>query len=379
MPRELRVGILILLAIGILAAGVFLIGDRDHVFSTKDRYTVLFERVGGLAPGANVQLSGVGVGQVEQIDLPPNAQSSTLTVTISIDRRYRDRVRQDSIARIKTVGLLGDKFIDITSGTPTTEVIGPGGIIPAAPPTDVDQLISSGEDFVDNVLSMSISMRSMMARMESGEGVLGQLTSDSETAETMHKTLQAMESVLAKIDRGEGTLGKFLRDDTIFLRLEQTLGRIEHALGTVEQGEGALGLLLTDPATRERLERTLTNFDTASQSLAQLSTTLQEGDGLIPTLLNDAEYGKQVATDLKQMTENLRLISERLESGDGTVAQLINDPDTYQALNDVLIGVEQNKFLRWMIRSRQKRGIKKRYQAAVESGELQPINEEDLP
>jgi len=379
MPRELKVGLLIVLAIAVLAAGVFLIGDRDHVFSTKNRYTVLFESVGGLAPGANVQLSGVGVGQVERIDLPPNAQSSTLTVVISIDRKYRDRIRKDSLARIKTVGLLGDKFIDITSGTPTAEIIGPGGIIPAAPPTDVDQLISSGEDFVANVLAMSVSMRAMLARMESGEGVLGQLTSDSETAETMRQTLQAMERVLVKIDRGEGTLGKLLRDDAVFVNLEGTLARLENSVTKLEQGEGMLGLLMSDEAARQRLERSLANLDSATESLSELSAALKEGDGLIPTLLSDPDYGKQVASDLKEITANLRKISEKLESGDGTVAQLINDEETFQALNDVLIGVNENKFLRWMIRNRQKKGIKKRYEDAVEAGELEPIQEDQVP
>ena len=375
MRREFKVGLLFLAAVIILGCAVFLIGRRDHVFSSKNEYTVSFDQVGGLAEGATVQLSGVGVGQVEQIDLPPTVATGMLTVTISIERRYAERVREDSVARIKTLGLLGDKFIEITSGTPDSPVIPPGGSIPAAPPTNVDQLISSGEDFVDNIVAISISLRAMLTRMESGEGVIGQLTAEGETAENMRNTLRALENVLTSMERGEGTLGKLLNDDEVFRRLDDTLGRLETSMAAIEAGEGALGLLLSDEETRHRLERTLANLDKASESLVAMGQAFEEGGGLLPKLLHDPEYGEQVAEDLRQMSANLRLISERLESGEGTVGALINDPEAYQALTDILVGVNESRFLRWLVRNRQKKGIEERYDEAVESGDVPPIQE----
>lgn len=375
MQRELKVGILLLVAVIILGAAVFLIGRRDHVFSTKNQYTISFEQVGGLAEGAPVQLSGVGVGQVESIDLPPTVTSESLTVTVSIERRYADRVRENSMARIKTLGLLGDKYLEITSGTPDAAVVVPGGRIRAAPPTNVDQLISSGEDFVDNIVAISISLRSMLTRMESGEGVLGQLTAEGETAESMRNTLQALERVLVSMEQGEGTLGKLLNDEGVFVRLDSTLSRLEKAVTSIEQGEGALGLLVNNAETRESLERTLANLDQASTSLVQMTEAFEAGEGLLPKLLHDPKYGEEVAEDLRAMAENLRLVSERLESGDGTVGALINDPEAYQALTDILVGVDENRFLRWLVRNRQKKGTRTRYDEAVETGEIPPIDE----
>ncbi len=367
MRREARVGVIVIVALAALAAAIFLIGDRDQVFSRKNHYTIDFLRVGGLGPGAPVHLSGVVVGQVETIDLPPQVDSAELTVTVSIDRKYQDRVRTDSIARIKTLGLMGDKFIDISSGTPVAEAILPGGRIAAATPTDVDQLIASGEDFVDNVLTMSVSVRELLGKLEEGEGVLGQLTSDGETAESMRRTLQALERVLVRMESGQGTLGRLLRDDTAISRLENSLARLDIVTTRLAEGEGAIGLLMTDAEARERLDRTLANLDAASKTFADLAATLRDGEGLLPTLINDPEFGRQVASDLRQLTTNLKRVSDKLESGDGTVAQLINDPDAYQALTDILVGVNENKFLRWLVRGRQKKGIKERYQEDVES------------
>ena len=55
-------------------------------------------------------------------------------------------------------------------------------------------------------------------------------------------------------------------------------------------------------------------------------------------------------------------MADKLNDGDGTVPRLVNDPAVYDSINDILIGVNESKFLRWLIRNRQKKGIKKRYQ-----------------
>ena len=66
-------------------------------------------------------------------------------------------------------------------------------------------------------------------------------------------------------------------------------------------------------------------------------------------------------------------IAEKLNSGEGTVAQLVNDPAVYEALNDILVGVDESKFLRWLIRNRQKKGIEERYEDEVERMEDEGI------
>ncbi|HYH44658.1 MAG TPA: hypothetical protein VEG34_03170, partial [Thermoanaerobaculia bacterium] len=64
------------------------------------------------------------------------------------------------------------------------------------------------------------------------------------------------------------------------------------------------------------------------------------------------------------IVQRLNTVSERLVQGEGTAAKLINDPKIYQAVNDILIGVNESWMLRWLIRNRQKAGIEKRYDDA---------------
>jgi phospholipid/cholesterol/gamma-HCH transport system substrate-binding protein len=377
--RELKVGLLIVAALVALATSIFLVGESNNLFVRKSRYFIRFDNVVGLAEGNPVQLNGVTVGRVSTIDLPQGVDQRLLTVHVVINRRYSDRVRADSEARIKTLGLLGDKYVQITTGSADSPATPDGGEILAAQATDVDELIASGENAVDNVVAISVSLRNILSRMESGEGILGQLTVDSATGtaarEKILHILTAMDELTQRVQRGEGSLGRLLEDDTLVRRVEGTLDRLEANLALVETGEGALPALLNDPETRDRLHQAIDDLSTASGELSGLAHDLREGDGLLPRLIHDDEFGRQVSDDLEKLLRNLGTISDRLEQGDGTAAQLINDPEVYEAMQDILVGIDESRMLRWLIRNRQKKGIAKRYEAeraAADEGAQEP-------
>ncbi len=365
MQREIKVGLLLLAALLVSGVGIFLVGEKSQFFALKNRYFIRFETVSGLSEGNPVQLNGVNVGRVESIVLPEKVDDKLLTVWIIIDRRYADRVRKDSVGRIKTLGLLGDKYIEIASGSPQTVPILSGGEIPAAPATDVDKLIASGGDVVENVVAISYSLRNILARMEAGEGILGELTTDSEAGrrakEALLTTVDTVRDIARKIEQGEGSLARLINDDSLIEQLASTLERADTALEKLESGEGALPILLNDPQTRERIETTLENLAALTENLSAMAEEFRRGEGLAARLISDQGLGRQVSQDLQKLMENLRLLSEKLEQGEGTLGQLINDPQAYEALNDVLVGVNESRLLRWLVRNRQKAGIEKRY------------------
>ncbi|MDX1503163.1 MAG: MlaD family protein [Thermoanaerobaculia bacterium] len=371
MQREVKVGITVVAAVVLLALGVFTIGDRANLFAHSNTYTVRFLNVGGLAAGNPVQLNGVNVGRVEEIFMPERIEEEKLTVRLTVDRRYQERVRRDSLARIKTLGLLGDKYIEITSGSPGQERIPDGGEIPAAPATDVDELIASGEDMVENVVAISVSLRNILARMEAGQGLLGELTTDTDAGrrakEGILEIVDSVRRVTRQIETGDGTLAALVADDTLLRRAEGTLDRLEALLGSMDEGDGALPALIHDAATRERVQQTVADLGDAASSFAEVSARLKEGDGLLPKLLSDEEFSRQVTEDLRELIQNLNRLSEKLEQGEGTLGQFINDPQVYEAVDDILVGIDESWLLRWLVRNRQKAGIKKRFEEEIEA------------
>jgi phospholipid/cholesterol/gamma-HCH transport system substrate-binding protein len=152
-------------------------------------------------------------------------------------------------------------------------------------------------------------------------------------------------------------------------RAEGSLAHLEGILGQVESGEGAVAALLNDPATRDKVNKSLDAMSTLTQDLASLVADVKDGGGLLSTMLFDKEYGAEVRQDIQQMIMNLRVLSDRLEQGEGTLGQLINDPQVYEAMNDIVVGIDESKMLRWLVRNRQKSGIKVRYEDQVETEE----------
>ncbi|MEM7050426.1 MAG: MlaD family protein [Acidobacteriota bacterium] len=363
-----RVGLVVILALLVLAAAIFLIGREGNLFSPKNRYFTRFANVSGLQSGNPVQLNGVDVGNVEKVVLPENAGETTIRVWIAIDRRYAERIREDSEARIKTLGLLGDKFVEITSGSPDKAAIPTGSEIRVAPATSVDALLASGEDTVDNVVAISSSLRTVLERMERGEGLVGELTSRTEKGarltESVVTTMETIERIADRIETGDGAVARLINDQDLADRLSRSVATFDDLMASVREGEGLVPRLLQDESYPAQLDETLSSLRQASTDLAAFTERLDGSSGLVDKLLTDEAYAEEVSENLRQLVERLNRLSGQLTEGDGTAARLIADPQVYEALNDVIVGINESRLLRWLIRNRQKAGIEKRYDEA---------------
>lgn len=387
--REVKVGLVILGALVVLALGVFLIGDKNNLFSRKNEYFILFGSVSGLKPGSPVQLNGVDVGTVQKVILPQNPRLEQIEVWIDVDRKYAERIRggpqlpasgglnPPSVARIKTLGLLGDKFIELTSGAPEYPLIPSGGQIPAAQPTNVDALLASGEDVMSNVVEISASLSTILARMERGEGLLGELTTDSESGrqlkESLVGTAASMQRIANKIETGDGPLPRLLNDRQMADRLASSLNRLESLLAQAQNGPGLLPGLLNDPTSKQKFDETLATLNQMARDLQGFTADLETSDALLPKLVKDEEYGRELTGKVNEIVNRLNEISLKISQGDGTASKLINDPQIYDAVNDVIIGINESRILRWLIRNRQEKGLEKRYEDTKKSLEEQGI------
>src|SRR3954451_4978869 len=376
--REVRVGLVILAAILVLTAGIFLIGSKSNLFKHKVRYHTELNSVSGLKPGSPVQIDGVDVGTIEQVVLSGDPRKSQIRVWVRLDEKYAARIRgpvnpdattrdqPPSRARIKTLGLLGDKYIDINSGSPLYPPIPEEGEIPAAQPTNVDALIASGEDVMDNVVVITHSLNRVLQRMERGEGILGQLTSDTPQARRLQSSLvntsESLERIANTVEHGKGPLPRLLNDRAMADQIAVSLDRFQTILDRAQNGPGLLPGLINDPAAKKQFDETLASLHEVARNLQAFSADLQSNDdALLQRLVKDKEYGREVSEQLRQFVKNLNEVSAKLNHGDGTAAKLINDPQIYDAVNDIVVGVNESRVLRWLIRNRQQKGIEKRY------------------
>jgi len=138
MSTAFRVGIFVFLALLFLSIGIFLIGNKDFLFSSTYRLKADFQNVGGLNDGAEVRVGGIHQGTVKEIDLPSQPDGK-VTVVMNLRNQTRDIIKKDSRASIKTEGLLGNKYVEISFGSLKGEAVQNGDAIASETSKDMSE------------------------------------------------------------------------------------------------------------------------------------------------------------------------------------------------------------------------------------------------
>ena len=370
-----RVGIIFFAAIILFAGAILTVGGKSGFFLARTSYFARFPSSQGLAPGGQVRLAGVSVGAVRSLEVPKKP-GQELTVTFDIERRYQHLVKTDSKVEIRTIGLLGDKYLEVAAGSPDKPDLPPDSQITAVTSPEFDKILASSGDLVENILAISKSLRNILGRTEQGEGLLGEITTDSTTgkalSKSLHDALEETRLLLADIRHGKGLVGRLVQDkglaDEVDAQLRSTMASIERIAKTIEKGtatgEGLVPALLSDPEGKKKFFAMVDALKATADGFAAFSKDLADGKGTLPQLVNDEAFAKEFLGDLKRLSAHLANVAAKLDSTEGTAGRLIADPDRLRRHQRHSRRVNQSKTLRWLIRDRQKSGIEKRYEGA---------------
>jgi phospholipid/cholesterol/gamma-HCH transport system substrate-binding protein len=134
---EIAVGIFII--VGLLCLAYISIKLGNVNLSGKNYYSVkaIFSTVKGLKDNTVVEISGVEIGKVDSIRLDNYEAVTTLLIRKGI------KLQEDAIASIRTKGLLGEKYVEITPGGSDTMIPPDGTIFETEPPIDLEKLIGN--------------------------------------------------------------------------------------------------------------------------------------------------------------------------------------------------------------------------------------------
>jgi phospholipid/cholesterol/gamma-HCH transport system substrate-binding protein len=362
--RNLRVGMLVAAATAVLAVTILTIGERRQLFIRHTRYFTTFSNVLGLKQGAPVNLDGVTVGFVRSIELGTHPSEQRITVWFAVDVGYTERIRTDTRASIKTIGLLGDKYLEVRSGSPNEDRILEGGMVPGKDPAEVEELMAGGEDLMANLISISSSLKVILERVQAGEGLIGELTStpnDEEKFSEMAKsTIASLRLILTRLENGEGFLGRLLTDGEMADDLYVTAHTLRLTGATftrdLQRDDSAYAAMFRDPETATLVRESVSAFRDATQAMAAAFEELSTGEGTLPRLMRDKEYADDFLDDLQELMHHLRSVTQKLDDGDGTLGAFLNDPQLYQDLENVVRGVKNSSVTSWFIRNRRKSG-----------------------
>jgi len=332
---EVKVGILILSALGLLAAFILVMGGIN--FQPKYKVFVDFDNPGGVQSGAPVKIAGVKIGTVEniefrgQLDKQTGRREPLVRLHVSLEKRYQQSVYANSVFYVTTQGVLGEQFLAIEPGSSDSEVLTENASVRGLDPPRLDMLLAESYELLHSTVQ---AVREN--RKELGE------------------TFEALRSTL----RGTGTF--FANNGE---KIDRIVDNVEQA--SIEGNDllkGANERFVKNP----QVDRILTNTDAITGELARETPALvtetksiladgkvavANGKRLSETLGNEAQQVKiQKAIDdsvallgkANTAADDATHVLAQMRKGRGTVGALLVDEQMFDDLQEMVRDLKHN-------------------------------------
>lgn len=308
MERDRRLSVVV----GLFALGALILFAVSILTLTSNRgpwiprYSLIayFDNVQGLIEGAPVRLAGKDVGIVEGVTFGAFGDAKPpIRVSMRVNASVRERIRTDSRASIGTMGLLGDKYIELSMGSLDTEVLADGAEIPAIMPADLAEVLAKGTSALDGVATLAESanraigqfneakggarianaaegISKIVEKVQTGDGLLHSLVYDEDKGggvDSISRSLKTLEKILAEIERGDGLAHQLIYDPGTkqpgVAKATSAAQHLDSILAKIDRGEGSLGLLISDPSLYNDLKTLLggANRSAVVRTLIKLS------------------------------------------------------------------------------------------------------------
>jgi phospholipid/cholesterol/gamma-HCH transport system substrate-binding protein len=310
---QLRVGLVIAIAVAVLGIAVLKLGQAANLFSKRYELIAYLPDANGLKAGGSVMVAGQMAGTVKTIEFLPVDEDTTrnLRLTLAVDADVREQIRRDSKGKLRTLGLLGDKVFDISPGTPKYPILQPGDTVTVAVSLDYEAVIAQASSAVTDMVALTRDMRAITGGIVRGQGTIGQLVTNKALYDNLNGTLGRANAMLGRLQNPNGSIGRLLDDPTLYNRLVGVISSTDSLVVSINSSKGTAGLLLRDTT----LYRNMVGITRGADSLMR---TLTNGDGTASKLLTDQTLYDQLnklVTDLSAILADVRKDPSRYTKG----------------------------------------------------------------
>jgi len=221
---KLRVLAVTVAALAILLVLILLLSGGT-LFQAKSTVHLFVPDATGLATGADVRVDGIDVGTTSSIDLAASAVPlRAIRLTLSIQRAKLSTINTDSTAELTADNLVGDQFVDITSGTAPTHVQAGGEIRYAGTPGLMQSLDLA--QFEQQLRVVDDTLRDM----ETGHGPVGKFVQGDKLYTDLVERLVKLQNDLRAAERTTATVGSVLYTDRLYRQIDDPLVRLDERL-----------------------------------------------------------------------------------------------------------------------------------------------------
>ncbi|MFA5072493.1 MAG: MlaD family protein [Nitrospirota bacterium] len=267
---KLRVGIVVTCALLVLFITTLFVGSIKTLFTPQATIYASFTDVKGLRAGAPVSFAGVNIGSVKSLDF----NGGKITATLGIERSALVYIKKDSEASIQTLGLLGDKYVDISPGSRQADKVKSGdeiaGLTRAELNEEISQFIgklgnkkgSLGRFLDDDMLyrdaaSAAKDIKLFAQTLKASEGTINALVKDPTVYKNFLRASQSLDTFTQRLVVSRGTMHKLIEDESLYNNVNTAVVKLNSILDKINNGEGTVGSLVGNRELKEEMHATM--------------------------------------------------------------------------------------------------------------------------
>jgi phospholipid/cholesterol/gamma-HCH transport system substrate-binding protein len=327
----------VLASIATLILLVLAVSGDISLFS--DKMMLRTELVGaeGLKRGDEVRLAGVRVGSVERIDfteeIPESPEAkSAVVVFMELDGEIaRERIRTDSRVILRSLGLLGGSYLNITPGTQRGEPVREGDKIDGLQEATIQQVVEGSDDLLTGFRQLTDKLNEITAVVSSGEGTIGRFIYDETFYNNLARVTREAETLVQDVREGEGTFGRLINDPALYNDMRGAVNSLQSVVEEIQAGRGSAGKFIREEELYNNLNSAVARLNAASERAERIVAQVETGPGT----LNRFIYDEKVYQETQATLASIKTVAERLERGEGSAGKLLRDDALYNNLNQL--------------------------------------------
>ncbi len=309
--------------VGILAW--LLTGGGGEIFEPKSDLYSYMQDASGLIVQAAVQLNGIQIGKISDIKLTGLSDpKKVVRIQMKVKSRYLSAIPVDSIVSITADDLLGDKYLNISSGK-SAEAVKPDGelhsVLPIGdqfnsadlveamkdmlnkvdvalkqiedPRTPIGEFVQT-EDLYNNIRAQIIGVQDAIRKFAHPQSDLGKMIFTDQLYQQLRAPIVAIDQNLADLQAGQGQAGHFIASSEQYDTISRNLAEIRDSLGQINAGKGAMGEFTQTYAAYRQIQRLV-------NTLSQIVDSVSSGEGQLGVFLADSQLYESLAGSTTEM------------------------------------------------------------------------------
>ena len=297
---KLKVGLVITIAILVIFLAIMFAGNIEKMFAPRIEIYASFDDVKGLREGSPVWFSGVEIGAVKNIQF---TIQRNITVEMIIFKDTLQYLKKDSMAQILTLGLLGDKYIEISTGSKEAAGLQVGDEILGTGQIEIQDVVETGQESIASLGEFISMLESVLSKIEKGDGTVAKFIRDPAVYNNLQKSTSDLSKLISKIDSGEGSISRLLNEDAFYKDISVLAGEMKAFAEKLQTSEGSLNRMIEDKSLYE-------NIDAVSERLNKILARIEDGQGFMGSLINDDELAGELKTTLRELNSLIKDVRE---------------------------------------------------------------------